>query len=282
MKLPFINYIKALIVCGKTVEEIIDLLLETGLPLTDKVTPHMIRSIGSYLNKSNPKWFNVQAGTTPDLDWLKSEGIAKFVAKQYQLSLDGGYDGIEGAIAILSDKTMYTVLTSLAIVKASDEDIELIINIKYNIHFSIYDIKEFLNYFFNMQDWTIVDKKQYVATITDKNLLSAYKIALEGDKDYLAWKLGIAPDISFESMLKQMMTDSFYKYKENIKSDIDTAQKWGAMAIKLSDKLERLNEANSAKKSIFAEFVFSVEPDSTPDPLKPTTKIRHISDLNNE
>lgn len=281
MKLPFINYIKVLIVCGKTVEEILDILLATGLPLTDKVTPHMIRTIAAYLNKSNPKWFNTQTGA-PDLVWLKDEGIDKFVAKELQLSIDGGTDGIDGAVAILSDKTMYTVLTALALVKASDEDIELIINIKYNIHFSIYDIKEFLNYFFNMQDWSIVDKKQYVATITDKQLLPAYKIALEGDKDYLAWKLGIAPEISFESMLKQMMTDSFYKYKENIKSDIDTAQKWGAMAIKLSDKLERLNETNSAKKSIFAEFVFSVETTETVDPLKPTSKIKHISELNSD
>ena len=136
-----------------------------------------------------------------------------------------GTAGITGAFNVLNDPLMYRLITSMALAGITEEDIELIVNGKYNIHYSSEDIKEFLHYFFNVSEWNLNQKKEYVSTIKDSALLKFYKLALKGDKDYLVWKLGAAPDKSFNSMLRDMMVDSYYNFKERSKIDPDTAQK---------------------------------------------------------
>ena len=58
----------------------------------------------------------------------------------------------------------------------------------------------------------------------------------------MLWKLGPAPDKSFNGMLSDMMVDRYYNFKERSKVDPDTAQRWGALAVKLTDRLERLDK----------------------------------------
>ena len=116
-------------------------------------------------------------------------------------------------------------------------------------------------------------------------------MALKGDKDYLLWKLGAAPDKSFNGMLRDMMVDSYYNFKERSKVDPDTAQRWGSLAVKLTDRLDKLEKDTEGKQDLFEAIQFQIETlvvnaDSESDKKKPLAnrleenKIRHISEVN--
>ena len=64
---------------------------------------------------------------------------------------------IEGAIKILNDPLMKRLVTSLAIASITTEDIELIVNGKYNIDYSHENIKFFLKYKF--KPWKIKSRQ---------------------------------------------------------------------------------------------------------------------------
>ena len=154
---------------------------------------------------------------------------------------------------------MYRLITSLAFAKITDEDIELIVNGKYNIQYSSDDIEQFLYYFFDVANWSLARKKEYVEQVSSPDLKKFYKLALKGNKDYLVWKLGAAPDKSFDQMLRDMMTDSYYNFKERSKADPELAQKWGGLAVKLTDRLERLEKETIDKKDLFDTVVFKLK-----------------------
>lgn len=103
----------------------------------------------------------------------------------FKVEVPSGTLGIKGAFNVTEDPLMYRLITSLALARITNEDIELIINGKYNISYAAEDIQEFLHYFFNVKDWDLAEKKEYVETIDDKQLKNSYKLALKGDKDYL-------------------------------------------------------------------------------------------------
>jgi hypothetical protein len=103
----------------------------------------------------------------------------------FKAEVASGIEGVDGAFQVLNDPLMYRLITSMALAGITEEDIELIVNGKYNIHYSSDDIRQFLHYFFNVSNWNLDQKKEYVASIKDTGLLKFYKLALLGDKDYL-------------------------------------------------------------------------------------------------
>lgn len=58
----------------------------------------------------------------------------------------------------------------------------------------------------------------------DKNLRYFYNIALENDQNFLLWKLDLAPQKSYDAMLREMMNDSFYSFKELARKNPGDAQ----------------------------------------------------------
>ncbi|MAH42804.1 hypothetical protein CL614_03705 [archaeon] len=132
---------------------------------------------------------------------------------------------IEGALKILNDPLMKRLVTSLAVASITTEDIELIVNGKYNIEYSHENIKLFLKYFFDVEQYSFLEKKKLVEKVADPDTKRFFTIALKGDKDYLLWKLGAAPDKSFDAMLRDMMSDSYYNFKERSRVDPDLAQR---------------------------------------------------------
>ena len=61
-------------------------------------------------------------------------------------------DKVDGAFKLLNDPLMYRLITSMGLALITDEDIELIINGKFNMEYSAEDIKLFLKYFFNVSE----------------------------------------------------------------------------------------------------------------------------------
>ena len=253
MQVPFIKYIETLVVGKETLSSITSKLEKLALSFPDKG----LSIIYKRFSAEQPDYFSGKEEL--DEQHLPDWGIEKMYGFLYNKEVPSGTSGIEGSFSLLNDPLMYRLITSLALAGITEEDIELIVNGKYNIHYTSDDIKEFLNYFFKVDEWNLSQKKEYVGGIKDPSLSRFYKLALKGDKDYLVWKLGAAPDKSFDSMLRDMMLDSYYNFKERSKVDPDTAQKWGALAVKLTDRLERLEKDTGDKKDLFDAIQFQIE-----------------------
>lgn len=288
MKLPFLKYIQGLILSREPYESVISKIGRLSVPLSKDITEQMILDMYGALAKSAGTYLTAMH-ELPDIEMLRRFKVVKMVAKHFNLEIEEGFAGLEGANNIVYDKEMYLIVTALAMAKVTDEDIELIVNGKYNIHYSKDDIKEFLHYYFNISSWSLQEKKQYLNYITDPKLLKAYKLAIEGDKDYLLWKLGIAPEKSFDSMLHDMMTDSYYFFKEKAQDSPEEAQKWGALALKITDKIEQIEDDRSSKRSLFEEIQFVIDSGGKHRLSEPfveanvtASKFKHISELAND
>ena len=181
---------------------------------------------------------------------------------------------IDGAFKILNDPLMKRLVTSLAMAGITTEDIELIVNGKYNIEYSHEHIVLFLKYFFDVADYSFVEKKKLVEKVVDQDTKRFFTIALRGDKDYLLWKLGAAPDKSFDAMLRDMMSDSYYNFKERSRVDPDLAQRWGGLAVKLSDRIDRIQAEKTSSEDLFEELEFKLE-----ETRKEEQAILHIDEL---
>lgn len=281
MQVPFIKYIETLVVGKLPLSEVNSKLAEINRDFPSKGLSIIYKRFAA----EQPEYFNGKEEM--DSLWLADWGIEKMYGHLFDMEVTTGTAGITGAFNVLNDPLMYRLITSMALAGITEEDIELIVNGKYNIHYSSEDIKEFLHYFFNVSEWNLNQKKEYVSTIKDSALLKFYKLALKGDKDYLVWKLGAAPDKSFNSMLRDMMVDSYYNFKERSKIDPDTAQKWGALAVKLTDRLERLEKETGDKQDLFEAIQFQIETlvvnaDGQPKEIHngQTNAIKHITEVN--
>ena len=282
MQVPFIKYIETLVIGKESLGSITDKLNTINLSFPEKG----LSIIYKRFSGEQPDYF----ANKEDLDFscLETWGVEKMYGYLYNKEVSSGTLGVEGAFSLLNDPLMYRLITSLALAGITEEDIELIVNGKYNIHYTSEDIKEFLHYFFKVDEWSLNQKKDYVNGIKDQSLSRFYKLALKGDKDYLVWKLGAAPDKSFDHMLRDMMLDSYYNFKERSKVDPDTAQKWGALAVKLTDRLERLEKDTGDKKDLFDAIQFQIETlvvnskdgKSSESPQIANGKIKHISEVN--
>tara|TARA_Y100000310_G_C20488788_1_gene718105 strand:- start:572 stop:904 length:333 start_codon:yes stop_codon:yes gene_type:complete len=92
---------------------------------------------------------------------------------------------IEGALSIVNDPLMKRLISSLAMSNITAEDIELVVNGKYNVEYSHANIELFLKYFFDVSDYSFSDKKRLIEAVKDPDIKKFYKIAVKGDKDYL-------------------------------------------------------------------------------------------------
>ena len=277
MQIPYIKYLETLVVGRLKPAAIHEKLEELGL----KFPLPGIQKVYNHFSSLQPDYFADPAESI-ETAWLSEWGLEKMFGHLFKVDVPSGTDGIDGAFKVMNDPLMYRLITSMALAGITDEDIELIVNGKYNIEYASEDIQEFLHYFFNVAEWSIGDKQDFVAQVEIPELKKFYKLALRGDKDYLLWKLGAAPDRSFDLMLRDMMTDSYYNFKERSKGDPDLAQRWGALAIKLTDRIDRLEKDTGDKKDFFAEFnvkLKSYREDQNDD--KSSDDI-HISDLNKD
>ena len=200
MQVPFIKYIEALVVGRLSDVQIMHKLSELNLGFPEKG----ITIVRKRFMDERPDYFHKKDEV--DLVWLADWDVEKMFGHLFNTEVPTGTEGIKGAFEVLNDPLMYRLITSMALSGITKEDIELIVNGKYNIHYTSEDIEEFLKYFFNVSDWSLSQKKEYVEQVTDTQLARFYNLSLKGDKDYLLWKLGAAPDKSFNLMLSIVLS----------------------------------------------------------------------------
>ena len=294
MKVPYQKYIEVLLIGRMFPTKIaneLENILGVTLPPKDSMN-----IIAKELKDSNTEYFKDKE-VSPDLSWLDDRGVIKMYGYKFNVHV-GDISGIDGAFKLLNDRQMYRLMTSLALANVTPEDIELIINGKYDIEYSSEDVDAFLFYFFNVYDWTYKEKVDFVNKVEDKNLQHFYKVALQGDKAYLMWKLGVAPNKSFDNMLRDMFVDSYYNFKEYSSRNPDSAQKWGTLAIRVSERLDKIEKEDKDKQDLYDDVKFILKSEVTQEaeedssiggPFEPVkkykkneaqSKIKKLEDLN--
>ena len=168
--------------------------------------------------------------------------------------------GVEGALRILDDPHMRRLITAMSLCDIQDTDIDLIVNARYNYNYQAEDAQIFVRYFADFREYKYKDREAYVEQVTDKDSKRVFKLALTGDKNMLLWNLGLAPDKSFDSMLRDIATDSFYFFKERMKNHLeDDAQKWATLFLKTQERIDKLDADNDDKKTLFGEIQFQIQ-----------------------
>lgn len=287
MKLPFIKYLEALVACRWDNETITEKLSELPIPLAKNFPESGIAMVRKVMAELDPEYFNHPFKSDyPNQEMLKSKGI--FEVTNFLLKLDAGYniDYIKGTFDLVNDPDMFQKMTSLAMANVTDEDIELLVRGKYNIHFNELEIKTFLHLFFNTTGWTLGDKKAYIEHIKDPELADYYEMAAEGDKAYLMWKLGIAPQISIEQMLHDLTSDAYYMFKEKSKYSPSEAQAWAGLVLRSVERAEKLNTDKERSSDFFKELNTLLDETGHSMEIKKkentSEDLPHISEMNKE
>jgi len=273
MKIPHERYVRTLVAGRLEPAEILTRLEKVNLsfPLPG------VQKIHEEMSDEQPDYFKDKK-VSVEVQWLKDWGISEMFGYVFDVYTGDDIESIKGAFKLLDDPLMFRLITSLAIARITSEDIELIVNGKYNVEYSHDNIEMFLKYFFDIAGLNVAERKKLVDSVTDSTIKKFYRIALQGDKDYLLWKLGAAPDKSFDNMLRDMLSDSYYNFKERSRVDPDLAQKWGSLAVKLADRVDRIIQENTDNESIFEAIEFKLKEQDSSE----KTEIPHIDDLNGE
>jgi hypothetical protein len=258
MKTPHYKYIVTLVAGKMNNQDILRDLQANSLP------PPPVKEVNDLresLKLGQQDYFSNKEAV--NLSWLNELGVEAMFGYKFKKQVEESLDGILGAFKVLNDPNMYRTITSLAMASVTPEDIELIVNGKYDVEYSSADLDVFLKYFFDLKSWTRYEKDKYANDITDGQLRGFYKMALNEEKDYLMWKLGVAPNKSFDAMLRDMTVDSYYNFKEQSTRNPDQAQKWGTLMLKVQERLEKvekdLNADTDAVSDLETIFTKAVE-----------------------
>ncbi len=254
MKIPHLKYIQALI-CGRTSPD--DILVELNkwsLPFP----AHDINDIYENIRKKDPTFFKSKKKNRIDRDIIDNLEITPMVTLKFNYGAGMDLTPVVDAFKLLENNNIRSMLYAMILAGMYMEDIELTINEKFDdLNATSGAIMAFKHYFFNLKDYSYQEKltleKEFVQDVNSKRM---FKIALKGDKDYMLWKMGAAPQKSLDTMLREMLDDSFYLFKEKARNDADTATRFGALALKLADKLERISDTQNKADDIFADLSF--------------------------
>jgi len=261
MNLPHIKYIQALL-CGKMPLD--DILIECQKWSFPFPVDADMNQILDDLRKDDPEFFNGNKDRV-DRDIIDNLEVTPMVVYKFGYGAFMDLQGIEGSFKLLENHNIRSMLYAMFLADMSIDDIELTINEKFdNLNSTTEAIQAFKHYYFNLKNYSYKDKqeleKTFISGVSEKRM---FRVALKGDTDYLLWKFNAAPKRSLDSMLKEMLNDSFYLFKEKAHSDADVATRFGALALKLADKIDRIQDVQNKADDLFADLIFE-----SPDPKK--------------
>jgi hypothetical protein len=254
--------------------------------LTELKIPHppltMYKQLWEELKASNESFFRSPPQTLPDEDWLEDEGIADMYALRFERSasnrISKKIQGCQGALNMLQDPNLKKYNYVLSFMGMEQVDVELIINARYSIAHDTPDFAAFFHYFCNFDEWTYTDKELYMDS-SPEGIKSVLKLALKNDRSFLIWKLGLGtdPNLKYDDMLKDMLTDSYFLFKENIKlMKADEANKFAVLATKLADRLDGLNDEKDKDNDLLSKLKFKLEISTT---QKDDSAIKSMTDI---
>ena len=257
IRVPEKRYIQTLIIGRNNAALIVDELQMRKIP----VPTNEMRSIYDEVTHSCPdltyfKDHGTNLPPEPNQDWLESLELAPMYYYRFNKATDLSLQGCSGAFKMLEDPKMVLYINALSLAGIPLDDVELILNAKYNISYDTPDFKVFANYFANYSEWSYTDKELFVSSQIDLEKKKIYKMALGGERSVLIWELGLGtdPNADFDDMLKDMFTDSYYFFKKNMKYNADDAMKFATLATKLSDRMDAIRDKKADTMDLLSEL----------------------------
>lgn len=279
IRVPEKLYIRTLIMGRNNSSLIVDELNSHAIPLPQE---NAMKRIYEEVITSNPAYFQDAAQLATD-EWIEQMDVHPMFYYRFKKAADApmSIQGCKGAFKILEDPKIVRIIHALRLNGVPSEDVELVINAKYNIAFDSPDFDVFIKFFANYDDWTYQDKELYIQTTADPDLKKLLKTALTSDRSQLVWELGLGtdPNASFDNMLREMTTDSFYLYKKNIKHNPDDATKFSQLFIKLMDRMEQNKEKEATSLDLFSELKLKLVTEDTKDKKKSNIVAKEDMDI---
>jgi hypothetical protein len=254
MEWPHKRFIQALL-CGKMdMAGVSTEMIKWALPHNDTYARILLKD----LYGKDPAYFEgKKQEITQDL--LKSLKIESMYGYYFKKGVDVNLDSLQEAFNFMENREIRTLLFCTILAGMDFDEVELILNEKFDgLNATSDAIDTFVNYFFDLSGLSFKEKESLEKSFsTDLKTRRAFRLALQNDRSYMLWKLGAVPTKSFDDMMREMLTDTFYMFKEVSKDKkIDEATKIGALAVKLADRIDRLEENNKNADNIFSDLVF--------------------------
>ena len=267
IKWPHKKFIQTLI-CGRlSADSILDHLQKWALPFPTDDLQDMYEEI----REKHPAYF-ARTSHVIKAKILRTLKIEPIYAHYFKKGTTHDISHIPGIFKLLDNRQIRTFIFATVLAGISSDDIELILNGKFDINASSLEIDGFIDYFFNLQDFVHRDKvvleEQFAKDIDTKR---AFRLALKNDRNYMLWKLGAAPQKSFNGMLRDMMHDSYYLFKEKSKNNPEVATKFGSLAVKLADRLDRADQRENDADEFFNDMEFDIKENNSATIINPVS-----------
>lgn len=249
--IPYIKYLFSLFLYLKDDDEAIRKnIISSNLPYNEKIIElsydRFINSLGEYSNS----FINCLY-----LDFTNEE-FSK-ILKQLNIINCFIFQVHSVSTKISSDPLIKTHVECCLLNRIKYEDIICDISKIYKVDINEHEIIDFSTIFFDINEINSTNSwMEYVDTlpVEEKN----FKIKCKaGGADYTRWALGAKVDLDALEITKDMITDSYFKFREasidKSMNSVDSAIKWGGLATKLIDramKLELLNSSEPDDESI--------------------------------
>ena len=263
IRVPEKKYIQTLIVGKNNAALIVDELQMRKIPIPSIE----MKAIYNEVVKSCPipNFFHEDCKVDPPTEWLENLGISAMYAYRFNKPATDSIKGCKGAFDMLEDPKMVKYIHALCLSGVDKDDIELILNAKYNISFETPDFEKFMTYFANYDGWSYTDKEMFVNQVLDQDLKKVYRNALTKDRTTLIWELGLGtdPDASFDDMLKDMFTDTYFYFKRTAQFKPEDAVKFATLATKLSDRMDAIRDRDTEQKDLYTELKIKLENEDT-------------------
>ena len=139
---PHINFIRTLVAAKRTPSQILDYLEKYSLDIPPN---KVIKDTVAEFKKMQPDYYKDKDAKI-DIEWLESLGLDRLFGYIFKQQINNEIGSLEGALNLMNDRLMYRLMTSLALAGVQPEDIELIINGKYDVEYSSENVDQFLFY----------------------------------------------------------------------------------------------------------------------------------------
>ena len=280
IRVPEKKYIQTLIAGKNNAALIIDELQMRKIP----VPTNEMKEIYTEVIRScpDPTYFNNDSKAAPTEEWLEELQVIPMYYYRFNKATDRSLLGCEGAFKMLEDPKMVRFIHTLAVAGVNKDDIELILNAKYNISYETPDFDIFMHYFANYTGWSYTEKEMYVNQVQDLELKKLFRSALVQDRSTLIWELGLGtdPNASFDDMLKDMFTDAYFYFKRNAKYKTEDAMRFATLATKISDRMDQIKDKNAEHQDLFSELKIKLQHEDTTD--KKSQVVKDASEMDIE
>ncbi len=177
----------------------------------------------------------------------------------------------EDALLLITDKVYRMATMTMFLYGDAPEDILEVLNTKYRADMAIEAVELFSKYFWDVGRMTKLEIYSYISSIDGNKIRADFLDAFHKKTARVKWRVTGENMLTLESVLSEIMNESFDKFKSSVGHDDDSTVtktiKWAELAIKSAEKFNKI--ANKEAANAVEELVFSLKKISQSDIKNP-------------